>query len=92
MKRRRLVSIRRDVSAEQLRQYARDWRTLQRGVEASGAHAWRFVSAAYPSRYLEFLEFAAGADPRQQPGIARALAALEMIAPAVAEEWDEAQV
>jgi hypothetical protein len=92
MKRRRLVSLRREVPAGQLQHYAAAWRTLQSAVTETGAHAWRFVSAAYPGLHLEFLEFAAGADPRERAEIAGALAALERLAAATTEEWDEANL
>ncbi|CAN5691498.1 hypothetical protein BH23GEM6_BH23GEM6_25570 [soil metagenome] len=86
---RRLVSIRREIMDEALTSYDSAWAALEQRVTASGAHAWRFVSAAYPMRYLEFLEFAADADPRGESGVADALAAIGRIAPGTVEEWDE---
>jgi len=86
---RRLVSTRREVTSEDLATYDAAWAALEQRARDAGAHAWRFVSAAYPVLYLEFLEFAADADPRGKGAVADALHAIDRIAPGSAEEWDE---
>jgi hypothetical protein len=86
---RRLVSTRRRVVAELSAEYDRAWAKLREEVIGSGAHAWRFVSAGYPTEYLEFLEFASGADPRVRPPAAELLSELDRLAGGSSEEWDE---
>lgn len=84
---RRLVSIRRRVPAPLRDRYDQAWDELARRVSAGGAHAWRFVAAEAPDLHVEFLEFAAGADPRHDPEVAAALRVLGAVAAADAEEW-----
>jgi hypothetical protein len=91
VKERRLVSVRRVVLERDLDRYRTVWQELEQAVIAAGAHAWRFVSAADPSRFLEFIEFARGSDPRDLPAAAHALAELERLASGSAEEWDESR-
>jgi hypothetical protein len=86
---RRLISIRRKVAAELSAEYDAAWAKLRDAVTGGGAHAWRFASAAYPSEYLEFLEFASGADPRARSPVAELLSALDRLAGGTSEEWDE---
>jgi hypothetical protein len=89
-RRRRLVGTRREVPAERRAEYDPLWAEVQAAATAMEAHAWRFVSAASPERFLEFLEFAATSDPRRAPPLADVLARLESAFAGEAEEWDEA--
>lgn len=89
-RRRRLVGTRREVPAGRAAAYDALWAEVQAAATGMGAHAWRFVAAADPERYLEFLEFAAASDPRRSPPLAGALARLEDEFAGEAEEWDEA--
>lgn len=89
MSARRLVSTRREIAGELLERYDLAWQALERTATEAGAHAWRFVSAADPTRFLEFLEFRKDEDLRESPVIRRALADLERLAPGVSETWDE---
>ncbi len=94
MSERRLVSVRRRVPRERWSEYDAAWARLHRAATARGAHAWRFVSGERENLYIEFLEFAAGSDPRSDPEAAAALADLQKSfgdAPpsAAVEEWRE---
>jgi hypothetical protein len=85
---RRLVSIRRMVSAERRAAYDLAWERLHGEVTDLGAHAWRFRSTTEPDLFLEFLEFKADPDPRRYPAVAAAFDDLETASPAAAaEEW-----
>jgi len=86
---RRLISTRREITPGGQAAYDAAWSSLAQHARAGGAHAWRFVSAAYPIQYLEFLEFATDADPRSGEAIAAALAEMDLIAEGAVEEWDE---
>jgi hypothetical protein len=86
---RHLVSTRRAVPANLSGEYAATWAKLRDAATESGAHAWRFASAAYPTEYLEFLEFAAAADPRAGERLKELLAELDRLGRGVSEEWDE---
>lgn len=86
-----LVSIRRRVEEDQGVSYEEAWRRLAETVGARGAHAWRFRSEQDPALFVEFLEFGAGADPRDDPSVARALEALEMIGRGDSEGWIDAE-
>ena len=90
MSRRRLLSTRREIPLQDRDRYDLAWAALERAATALAAHAWRFRSSIYPSGYLEFLEFAAGSDPRDDPSVSGPLAALDEIAPGEVESWDEA--
>lgn len=85
-----LVSIIRELPASRLPTYEGAWSTLEAAVTATGAHAWRFRSDTRPDRFIEFLEFGAGQDPRDLPDITAHLAALERVAPGLTEEWLDA--
>lgn len=87
---RRLVSIRRRVPAGDAGAYSAAWSRARRAVEASGAHAWAFASAADASERIEFLEFADASDPRDDPGVASALDALGRAYGGTIDEWEEA--
>jgi hypothetical protein len=87
---RELVSQIREVPGNQRESYDACWERLRVAAVGRGAHAWRFVSSIHPHRYLEFLEYAADADPRLHSSVADALAALgREIGAADAEEWRE---
>lgn len=92
---RRLVSIRRHVPTAQLETYLTLWIQLRVAAQASGAHAWNFVSADVPEVYLEFLEFGAESDIRSDPGVLGAIKALHEAfgepypPPQTLEEWVE---
>ena len=94
MARRHLVSQIRDVALASRTRYDARWGEVQRAVTERGAHAWRFVSGIQPDRYIEFLEFAADADPREDAGVSSTLRALdEELGAALVEEWrDDPQV
>lgn len=95
MTERHLVSTRRQVPAERRAEYNAAWERLHRSATAQGAHAWRFISAKRDDLFLEFLEFAAGADPRDR---SETMAALDHLGTSFgtppppadpAEEWRE---
>jgi hypothetical protein len=66
------------------------WLALAADVREHGAHAWRFASAGDPALRLEFLEHAAGADPRERAAVAEILHRLDAeVAPAAAEAWED---
>ncbi len=90
---RRLVSIRRWVPAESRDEYDSAWLRLHAAATAGGGHAWRFASASEANLYLEFLEFAAARDLREEPEILASLQALHRSfgdpypPPRTIEEW-----
>lgn len=90
---RRLVSIRRWVPAEARDEYDAGWLRLHAAATAGGGHAWRFVSASDANLHLEFLEFAAARDLREDPEILASLQALHRSfgdpypPPRTIEEW-----
>lgn len=87
---RRLTSRVRVVASPGRAAYDAAWEALRREAVSLGAHAWRFTSTILPDRYLEFLEFADDADPRQRAPVSAALAALDLRFPAPpGEEWVE---
>ena len=87
--------MRRPVPTERRPEYDAAWARLRDAATARGAHAWRFISAVRPDLFLEFVEFAADADPRSRPEIVNALEALDRefgtaAGPTAAvEEWRE---
>ena len=87
---RQLVSQARAVPISARAGYDALWEQLRAATTALGAHAWRFQSTIHPDRYLEFLEFAAERDPRQDATVAASLLALDRdLGPAEAAEWAE---
>lgn len=92
---RTLVSTRRWVNRRRSDAYAAAWERVRAAVETRGAHAWRFASTDRAGLQLEFLEFAAGDDPRRFRAVRDALAALDAAHPhlassgAAVEEWTE---
>lgn len=87
---RRLVSIRRRIGPDAIADYRRSWSAVRDAVEATGAHAWAFSSAARRGEMMEFLEFRAGSDPREDPRVAALLGELDRAHDGVTEEWEEA--
>lgn len=87
MARRALISIRRTVPPADAGAYQSAWERLQASAVRAGAKAWRFRSAAEEGRFIEFLEFPMGADPRALPETAEALRLLDRLRPGDAEEW-----
>lgn len=89
------MSLRRRVPVGRREEYGALWKRLHTGATARGAHAWRFRSAGDDELHLEFLEFAAGEDPRPASEVAEALRALDAAFPASPpsapplEEWRE---
>jgi hypothetical protein len=86
---RRLVSTRRSVPAARRAAYDALWTRVQAAASARDAHAWRFASAEREDLFLEFLEFAAGSDPRASPALSAPLARLEAEFAGGSEEWTE---
>ena len=92
---RRLVSIRRRVPTPELETYLTLWMRMRVAAQARGAHAWNFVSADVPEVYLEFLEFGAESDIRQDPDVLATIKALHEAfgdaypPPQTLEEWVE---
>lgn len=77
MKERRLLCTRRLVPAERREEYDAGWTRLRAAATAGGAQAWRFVTAARGDVYVEFLEFAAEHDAREDAEANAALLALK---------------
>ena len=92
---RRLVSIRRSVAPERRDDYDAAWGLLHAAATSRGAHAWRFRAAVVPDLFLEFLEFGADADLREDPAALAAIMALHenfgdpYPVPKTLEEWIE---
>lgn len=87
-----LLSARRTVAGERLREYARAWERVRAAAAAAGAHAWLFRAASPPdpTPYLEFLEWpAAAGDVTAAPELSAALAELTAAFPGTSERWDE---
>jgi len=85
---RRLVSVIRSVPAEERHRYGSAWKRVVEAATLAGARAWRFASIEGID-HIEFLEFRAGNDPRDNAGVAKAIAGLELIAPGIVREWVE---
>ena len=92
---RRLVSIRRHVPTARLEEYLTLWMRMRVAAQACGAHAWNFVSADVPELYLEFLEFGAESDVRQDTEVLAMIKSLHEAfgdpypPPQTLEEWVE---
>lgn len=91
---RKLIITKRDVETDRIASYDAEWRRFERAAadRPVRTNAWRFKSADTPGAFVEFLEFPADADPRPDPALNAALRALDAIAPANSEEWDDAPV
>ena len=89
-KERRLLCIRRNVPEVREDAYRTLWARLAEIVRESGSHAWRFVDPGDDRSRLEFLEFEAVNDPRQDADASEVLGRLDReVAPADVEEWLE---
>jgi hypothetical protein len=88
---RRLVSIRRRVPAAEAAGYADAWSGARQAIETTGAHAWAFASTGDASERIEFLEFADGADPRDDSRVVAALDRLWRAYGGTIDEWEEAR-
>lgn len=86
-----LVSIRRSVDEPHRQRYEEAWHALADAARAVGAHAWRFRSEREPNLFVEFLEFGAGADPRDDPTVEQALEGLDTIGKGASEVWIDAE-
>ena len=87
---RRLVSLRRVAPVAVRARYDEIWSAVQGAAVSLGAHAWRFSDLGRSGHYLEFLEFAEGADPRTDSSVAGRLTELDAeIGAAEIEEWAE---
>jgi hypothetical protein len=85
-----LLIHRRSVPAARLADYHLAWDVCRDAAIAAGARAWRYRSAADETRFIEFVEFGGGRDPRRDPAAAAGLATLDDIVPADPEEWHDA--
>jgi hypothetical protein len=90
MSERRLVSTERRVPRTAEDRYDAAWTGVLAAASARSAHAWRFRSAGEEGLFVEFLEFRAGADPREDPPLRRALDELERISAGLTREWLDA--
>lgn len=87
---RRLLCIRRRVTAQRESEYHALWSKLAGRLGESGSHAWRFAAPDDRAERLEFLEFEAARDPRDDAEARAILARLnDEIAAASVEEWLE---
>lgn len=87
---RRLLSLRRRVPPARGASYGELWDALAAAVTADGAHAWRFVSPQDSELHLEFLEFKASDDPRNEEKVRELLDRLDTDTGAsTIEEWLE---
>ena len=92
---RRLVSIRRLVPADRIPEYAEAWAVLHNAATAAGAHAWAFASTDHRDVYMEFLEFGAESDVRQDTEVLAMIKSLHEAfgdpypPPQTLEEWVE---
>jgi hypothetical protein len=84
---RKLIVIRRQVPPARAHAYDDAWRRLHGSAVAAGARAWRFRSGRAPDLYLEFVEWSSDSDMEQITASLRA--ALEQIAPAAMDVWEE---
>ena len=88
---RKLVSVRRRIDSADSARYEELWTQLVAAVRERGAHAWRFRSELDDAFFIEFLEFGAGADPRQSPAVSGALEALDGMGAGMLEGWIDAE-
>lgn len=87
-----LLVVRRRVSAADSAVYDEAWSRFREAALGKGAKAWRFRSTGDAHEFLEFLEFSANADPREDEAIRAAVAVLDGVSPAATEEWEDAPV
>ncbi len=91
MTQRILTSTRRSAPPARQREYDAAWLRIQQIAATLDTRAWRFQAVNEPGLFLEFLEFAAGSDPRLEPALRDALRAMDAVFPPVsaAELWAE---
>jgi hypothetical protein len=78
------------VPVDRSQSYQSLWTALAAAATTGGAHAWRFVSSIDAETHLEFLEFGADADPREDGDVRMLIERLETEAGAsTVEEWIE---
>jgi hypothetical protein len=85
MAERSLLITERSVDPGLREQYDVAWTALRAAASGVGFHAWRYRSG---DRFIEFLEFRAGADPREF--IQAHLGVLNQISPGTVDEWADA--
>jgi hypothetical protein len=89
---RQLRGTRRLVPLYDLDEYLEGWRRLQTAFIAAGGHAWIFRAANSEDQFLEFLEARDLAALLEEPEIATALEALDIVfGEGAREEWEEVQ-
>jgi hypothetical protein len=79
-----------DISA--LPGYDAAWRRFAAAAGAAGANAWRFRSEEGAVRYVEFIEYGEGGDPRDDAAVAAAAEELESFGSSRCEEWSDANL
>lgn len=82
-----LFSTRRSVQADDRERYDETWSRLAELGQRQGFNAWRFASAAEPSRIIEFVEFKSDRDPRASAEYHDILGALDGFGGETPEEW-----
>lgn len=89
---RQLRGTRRLVPLYDLDEYLAGWRRLQTAFTNAGGHAWIFRAANREDQFLEFLESRNLGALLDEPEIAAALEALDVVfGEGVFEEWEEVQ-
>jgi hypothetical protein len=89
---RRLVITYRSVETAALDAYEAAWRRFADAAGAARANAWRFRSDEGAPRYVEFLEYGEGGDPRDDAEVAAAGEELESLGSSRSEEWSDANL
>ncbi len=85
-----LLSMTRQVAPPRQAEYSAAWRRVHAAALQAGVHAWRFRGADAPARWLEFLEWRAGAaDPCAGTSLGEALARLDAAFPGERSTWNE---
>lgn len=84
---RRLVSAVRRVAHDRVADYLNAWAAAAAAIERYDAHAWLFRAADGSARFVEFVEFGEGRDPREAADVRGELDALDAFGEADVEEW-----
>lgn len=93
MVKRQLRGTRRLVPLYDLDEYLAGWRRLQAAFTNAGGHAWIFRASNREDQFLEFLESRDLTALLEEPEIAAALEALDIIfGEGAFEEWEEVQI